>query len=1000
MSSPAERYAASRRRQAASSSELTRFAQGYDFPLDPFQEEACGAVERGEGVLVAAPTGAGKTVVGEFAVHLGLARGLKTFYTTPIKALSNQKYLDLVARHGQERVGLLTGDTSVNPHADVVVMTTEVLRNMLYANSTTLTGLGYVVMDEVHYLADRFRGAVWEEAIIHLPEHVNVISLSATVSNVEEFGAWLDTVRGGTDIIVSEHRPVPLWQHMMVGHRVVDLFVPEDNSAQGKNHTQGKNQAPEEKLSRKQAKKAQKAKQRGATVEAGANPLLAGLRLNPQLKALRPGFRSAPGRGRYGGKRERFRHRREGWLNETFSSGERGRSNRRDRFSNDRFSNDRDFDARGKQKPLRPQRITRPEMVRALDKQGLLPAICFIFSRAGCDGAVSHCVSADITLTTPEQQQTIRAYIAEATAHLDTRDLNTLGYYEWRDGLIRGIAAHHAGLLPLFKEVVETLFAQGLIKLVFATETLALGINMPARTVILEKLTKYNGESHVDITPGEYTQLTGRAGRRGIDIEGHAVVMWRPGMSPEHVATLASTRTYPLNSSFRPTYNMAANLIASYGAERTRKILESSFAQFQADKSVVGIASRVRKNESALEGYREAMACHLGDFTEYVQLSRQITELEKKASKSNERHARAQAHHSIQQLLPGDIIYIPHGRSRGYAVVITRSDSHADPRIGIVTEDAHQRTASTRDFEGAVEPVSRIKIPKRLSLKTAKERRDTASRMRQALYDGRAPRALAQQNIPARQNSIDAQLEALQAQLRNHPCHGCSDRANHMRWAERWQKLNSETEGLRRQIARRTNTIAQVFNRISRLLESYGYVERTQDGELSLTTGGQALRRIYGERDLLTALCLDAHFLDGLEPAAIAATVAALTYQGKRDAVEYLAHYPHPSLRAPIATITQRLADLNAAEEQFKVNPTPACDFGLVEPMYAWANGAHLAKAIEDTGLAAGDFVRWAKQVLDALDQIAHIRSLDPVIRARCEEAIEAVRRGVVALDV
>ena len=476
--------------------------------------------------------------------------------------------------------------------------------------------------------------------------------------------------------------------------------------------------------------------------------------------------------------------------------------------------------------------------------------------------------------------------------------------------------------------------------------------------------------------------------------------MWRPGMSPEHVATLASTRTYPLNSSFRPTYNMAANLIASYGAERTRKILESSFAQFQADKSVVGVASRVRKNESALEGYREAMACHLGDFTEYVQLSRNIAELEKKASKSNERHARAQAHHSIQQLLPGDIIYIPHGRSRGYAVVITRSDSHADPRIGIVTEDAHQRTASTRDFEGAIEPVSRIKIPKRLSLKTAKERRDTASRMRQALYDGRAPRALAQQNIPARQNSIDAQLEALQAQLRNHPCHGCSDRTNHMRWAERWQKLNSETEGLRRQIARRTNTIAQVFNRISRLLESYGYVERTEDGELSLTTGGQALRRIYGERDLLTALCLDAHFLDGLEPAAIAATVAALTYQGKRDAVEYLAHYPHPSLRAPIATITQRLADLNAAEEQFKVNPTPACDFGLVEPMYAWANGAHLAKAIEDTGLAAGDFVRWAKQVLDALDQIAHIRSLDPVIRARCEEAIEAVRRGVVALDV
>ena len=207
MSSPAERYAASRRRQAASSSELARFTQGYDFPLDPFQEEACGAVERGEGVLVAAPTGAGKTVVGEFAVHLGLVRGLKTFYTAPIKALSNQKYLDLVARHGQERVGLLTGDTSVNPHADVVVMTTEVLRNMLYSGSRDLDRLGFVVMDEVHYLADRFRGPVWEEVIIHLPAEVQVISLSATVSNAEEFGDWLGQVRGRTAVVVSEDAP-------------------------------------------------------------------------------------------------------------------------------------------------------------------------------------------------------------------------------------------------------------------------------------------------------------------------------------------------------------------------------------------------------------------------------------------------------------------------------------------------------------------------------------------------------------------------------------------------------------------------------------------------------------------------------------------------------------------------------------------------------------------------------------------------------------------------
>src|SRR5690348_8293118 len=227
MATPAERYAASVQRAARRGPQLTAFAETLDFPLDPFQEEACAAVEAGRGVLVAAPTGAGKTIVGEFAVHLALETGRKAFYTTPIKALSNQKYNDLVRQHGARNVGLLTGDSSVNGEAPVVVMTTEVLRNMMYAGSSTLHGLGFVVMDEVHYLADRFRGAVWEEVIIHLPQDVQVVSLSATVSNAEEFGAWLTEVRGGVDIIVSEHRPVPLWQHMMVGQRMYDLFVDE-----------------------------------------------------------------------------------------------------------------------------------------------------------------------------------------------------------------------------------------------------------------------------------------------------------------------------------------------------------------------------------------------------------------------------------------------------------------------------------------------------------------------------------------------------------------------------------------------------------------------------------------------------------------------------------------------------------------------------------------------------------------------------------------------------
>ena len=957
----AAQYQAAQQRAAHAKTALAAFEKNLGFPLDDFQQSACRSVESGRAVLVAAPTGAGKTVVGEFGIYLALRKRLKAFYTTPIKALSNQKYHDFVREYGEETVGLLTGDTSINAEAPVLVMTTEVLRNMLYADSPALEGLGYVILDEVHYLADRFRGAVWEEAIIHLPEHVTVISLSATVSNVEEFGAWLDTVRGGTDVIVSEHRPVPLWQHMLVGNQIVDLFTPDpgEKSASG---------------ARRATKRPRK--------DADEHTAPAGMRLNPQLKQLRPGYGADRGyRGR-GGKRERFRR------------------TRKHHSTAQTFENSSRTPHAAQDNPLHPHRISRPEMVRTLDKAGLLPAICFIFSRAGCDGAVTQCIDADLMLTTDEQQRTIRAYIAEATAHLDPRDLNTLGYYEWREGLLRGIAAHHAGMLPLFKETVETLFTTGLIKLVFATETLALGINMPARTVILEKLTKYNGETHVDITPGEYTQLTGRAGRRGIDIEGHAVIAWRPNTTAAHVASLASTRTYPLNSSFRPTYNMAANLIAAYGAERTRKILESSFAQFQADKSVVGVAARVRKNENALAGYHESMRCHLGDFAEYFALRRDISALEKKAEKTNQRHARTQAHQSIQELLPGDIIHIPTGRLHGYAVVTTRAESNTDPRIGILTEDAHTRTATPRDFEGIIDPVSRIKLPKRLTLKTPKERRDTASRMRQALIDHKPPRETKHRTITERPNGLQEQLETLRTKMRNHPCHGCSERETHARWAERWYKLNSDTDGLRRQIARRTNTIAHVFNRIAQLLTSYGYVNRATDGELTLTSTGQSLRRIYGDKDLLTCLCLEAGFLNTLDPAAIAATIAALTYQGKRDTIEHLPRYPHPSLRESITTINRELARLNASEEEHKLPQTPACDFGLVEPIYAWARGAHLAKALENTDLTAGDFVRWAKQVIDSLDQITHINGINADLRARCEKAIILIRRGVIALDI
>ena len=282
----------------------------------------------------------------------------------------------------------------------------------------------------------------------------------------------------------------------------------------------------------------------------------------------------------------------------------------------------------------------------------------FIFSRVGCDAAVQQCLNTNLRLTTPEERDEIFAFVEERCSNLPDEDLQVLGYHEFLDGLTRGIAAHHAGMLPTFKECVEELFLRGLCRVVFATETLALGINMPARSVVIEKLSKWNGETHADITPGEYTQLTGRAGRRGIDVEGHGVVLWQQGLDPKAVAGLASTRTYPLKSSFRPSYNMAVNLVHQFGRERARELLESSFAQFQADKAVVGLARQLRKSEDALKGYADAAACDKGDFMEYAGLRHRLSETEKNLARSR----RADRRQEVDRLAG---VAAPRRRDRG-----------------------------------------------------------------------------------------------------------------------------------------------------------------------------------------------------------------------------------------------------------------------------------------------------------------------------------------------
>ncbi|CAJ1498598.1 RNA helicase [[Mycobacterium] kokjensenii] len=919
--------------------ELSRFAADLPFGLDGFQRRACEALQDGRGVLVCAPTGAGKTVVGEFAVHLALAGGGKCFYTTPIKALSNQKHTDLVARYGKDRVGLLTGDLSINASAPVVVMTTEVLRNMLYANSPALQGLSHVVMDEVHFLADRMRGAVWEEVILHLAEEVRLVSLSATVSNAEEFGGWIQTVRGDTTVVVDEHRPVPLWQHMLVGKRLFDLFESR----------------PE-----------------------GQGPARSRPRVDPQL--LR-----------------HIAHRREAdRLTADWGGPRRPRHGGHDR---------------GGRPSYRPP--MRPDVIAVLNSAGLLPVITFVFSRVGCDAAVKQCLRSPLRLTTEEERARIAEVIDHRCGDLADDDLEVLGYYEWREGLLRGLAGHHAGLLPVFRHTVEELFAAGLVKAVFATETLALGINMPARTVVLERLVKYNGEQHAALTPGEYTQLTGRAGRRGIDVEGHAVVLWHPGEAtadPEQVAGLASTRTFPLRSSFAPSYNMTINLVQHMGPEQAHRLLEQSFAQFQADRSVVGLVRGAERGERTLDEIAAEFGGRESAVLDYTRLRAKISERERARARASRLQRRRAAGDALSALRRGDIITLNRGRRGGLAVVLQADRESDEPRPLVLTEHRWAGRISAADYSGATPPLGTMSLPKRVEHRQPRVRRDLASALRSAAAGLVAPEA-GRRRGASDDAPVDPELAALRQRLQDHPVHHEPDREVRVRIAERYLRVEADNAQLRKKVEAATNSLARTFDRIVGLLSERGFIQAgdaSSDRDPQVTDDGRMLARIYSESDLLVAECLRTGAWNGLKPAELAAVVSAVLYEtrgadGSGGASALQA--PTESVRRALQQTRKLSASLRADERRHGITTTREPDDGFVAAVYRWARTGDLASALAaadeaggGTQLSAGDFVRWCRQVLDLLDQLRNAAP-EPELRATAKQAIDTVLRGVVAVD-
>ncbi len=855
----------------------------YDFPLDRFQREAIEALDGGEHVIVAAPTGSGKTVVAEYGIAAALGRGQRAFYTAPIKALSNQKFHDLAEIHGDANVGLLTGDNSINGDAPAVVMTTEVLRNMIYAQRD-LDDLAVVVLDEVHFLQDAYRGPVWEEVIIHLPHHVQLICLSATVSNANELADWIETVRGPTRAVIEDRRPVQLDNLYFVSDVTNDR-----------------------------------------------------LRLLPTIVDGRPN----PDALRLDASAVRFR---------------RGRRDERAPSGS------------GQRKLATPSRLDTVDELHARD---LLPAIYFIFSRAQCEEAARSCVAAGLRLTDDTERERIRQIAAARLDGLSAADLTVLGYEEFLTQLDAGFAPHHAGMVPPFKEVVEACFVEGLVKVVFATETLAVGINMPARSVVIEKLTKFTGDRHETLSPGQYTQLTGRAGRRGIDELGTAVVLWSPFVPFDQVAELALSRTFHLRSAFRPTYNMAANLVRTYDAVTARQLLTLSFAQFQADRDVVRIERRLqRQRERLIELVDEATSPY-GDLDEYRRSAEAV---------QGERGRDDPIELALLQLRPGAVIHASKGKHHGPVAVVATAHRKGGFKLTTITPSGHSLQLSGTDFEVPPVQIGTVVLPGVYSPNRNDYRIEVGRRVKQAKL---APRG----RDPGRRSSQAPVGSGM------HPVELDPDLKHRLRAAGQADRVRRDIAELEARVLHRNASLAREFDGVLSILAERGYVDVDA---WRLSPAGEMLARVFHESDLLVAEALRTGVLDGIDAATLAGLVSCFVYEHRSPDDPPPPWFPERAIRDRYARIERLSAELAYLEQQHGLATHRPPDPTFFAVAYAWVAGEGFAEVVADEDLTGGDFVRAVKQLVDLLGQIAQVAT-DPATRSAARRAADACFRGVVA---
>ncbi len=918
---------------------IEQFSVFYPFTLDPFQREAIETFLAGDSVMVAAPTGTGKTVVAEFGVYEAFRRGGRVMYTTPIKALSNQKFRDLRVIYG-DNVGLLTGDITENADAPIVVMTTEVLRNMLLQTPWELDAVDCIIFDEVHYIADPERGTTWEEAIILCPEHIQLICLSATVSNADEIAQWISRTHRPIHLVTHYERAVPLSLYYFLDkklHLVIDEY--------GRQVADFPNTGGE--LRRQMMRGGLSSEQRRQAEQAEPPP----------------------------------------W-----------------------------------------------EIIRALQTQDMLPAIYFLFSRRDCEDYAQRFALMRPNLVKDDKiRQEINTVVENYLSQMRLEDRELAQVKQIASLAQLGIGFHHAGLLPILKQLVEVLFSRGLMQVVFATDTLALGVNMPARSVVIGRMTKWDGRRRRPLTPNEFQQMAGRAGRRGMDERGSVVVPYSPWMSFREMLEIATGELEPVRSSFAIRYNTVLNLWDPPHGTRVRHMLQQSLSQFQTARRVREIEDLIIEVGREIDAVPQGCLIGLdgGDelLDEYRGLNATINALRGRERRlQREVHAlrlnldqrpwpepgRQALRRAFRELPAGVVVHLRRG---GWAVYLGRAASGG---VGLfLTGHEVVLLAEYRqiDYLAAGEPA--VEVPSQLT-ELEEPVEDVRPLIGQAALD-EIWRQVADLELPdldallaehraqqeARLASERArleqelrehreQLQAINTERRNHPCHTCPRRKEHQNNLKRVAQLERERAALQAELGRELTNEEERVRRLIRgirdVLHRFGYLYRGYP-----TAKADTLANVFDTNGLVICEMIDRGFLDKLNPADVAEVFSWFAYD--RD-FRFANTYSLPNR---LVLLRRRLDDLEReilmAERQNNLFITTGHNDGFYGAVRAWCHGATVSRILEQIELSEGDLVLTFNKTLDLMRQVremlAHAMPEHP-LRDVLERAEALVKRDIV----